>query len=177
MTPNHFYYGIFTHQVVFGPFGGLGGSTPEKKPVSKRDRDIENDVGNYLITAYQMHRLEERLAGRILSSPKSSEVMFRNDSGRWIRVSINVESFDIPSPIEEPKKDPNPNNNNVPLDSVYTGIQMPYFLASTGQPSAGSEGAVSGTSNTVMASGEWVEWVGLPRTDCVAELDSEDPAP
>jgi hypothetical protein len=78
----------------------------------QRDTELENIVGNLLITEYQVEKLRDRVVDKIggrytrLVDKKQSIHLFKSN-GSWVKVSINVEkiaideSHDIQDEIQE----------------------------------------------------------------------------
>lgn len=93
------------------------GQSNAKQPTD-RDKELENIVGNLLISKFQVDRLETRLSDKLYRDEmKSSTFMFKK-GGDWHKVSILVQREEEEK--KEPEKDPNPNNDRV--NSVYVGV-------------------------------------------------------
>jgi hypothetical protein len=71
-------------------FGNMGNKPNKPKEKTDRNADLENILGNYLITQYQLERLEKMLADHIEYSASSSKFMFKHKD-RWYNVDMRVE--------------------------------------------------------------------------------------
>lgn len=74
-----------------GAFGNTPPTLPPKEP-KDRSQDLENLIGNYLITDHQLTRLRVRIIDHIKSYQNESTFMFRSDdSKKWFKVNVSVE--------------------------------------------------------------------------------------
>jgi len=78
----------------------------QPKENDPEDRELENLLGNYLITKYQLNRLADRISDRVGDGHPSSVFTFRHND-RWFKVNILIEKEEISKPPEE--------EDNVPI--------------------------------------------------------------
>jgi hypothetical protein len=75
------------------------------KIVEEREQELENIIGNLLISDYQVQRLRSRLAEKIgevrSPSPKNKSAYTFKHSGKWYRVSVRVDEMDTAEKISD----------------------------------------------------------------------------
>ena len=83
---------------------------PDSPPVdtSERSQDLENLVGNLMITEHQASRLRERVADHCMSlytkEKNKSRFMFRTLKGEWFEVRLEVNKMNEDKEESEPAK-------------------------------------------------------------------------
>ena len=77
------------------------------KDNGERSQDLENLVGNLMITEHQATRIRNRLADHCTSTytknQTKSKFMFRDDKGNWFEVRVEVNKMN-----DDTKEEPEP---------------------------------------------------------------------
>jgi len=71
----------------------------QKQELEKRDKELENIVGNLMIAEYQVEKLRTRVTEKIgkngyAADKNVSSHMFKHDD-RWFKISVKVEELAI----------------------------------------------------------------------------------
>jgi hypothetical protein len=75
-------------------FAGAYTGIPVKKDPKERSQDLENLLGNYLITDHQLSKLKFRIIDHLKSNQNTSSFMFRSDDEkRWFKVNVVIEEM------------------------------------------------------------------------------------
>ena len=75
-----------------------------KEVEGDRDTELENVVGNLMVTQYQVDKLRSKLTGRIggyyhLNNVKTSAFAFKVNK-KWYKIAIRVDEKDVDDEIE-----------------------------------------------------------------------------
>lgn len=86
-------------------FFGFPPNNPTAKEPSERSQDLENLLGNYLITDHQLTRLRARIVDHIKTNQNRSTFMIRSDDEkRWYKIDVSIVDVTPEDDYEETEK-------------------------------------------------------------------------